>query len=375
MYQCRCPQGGREVMRTRYATTKQMRALSYQEPPHTLSREGRARLYWIEWHRSHGENKSLTCRHMLSYGKSLIHSRHWSKLHVSHSLRDGISRPTFNKWLTRYDHRHLKSLESHPKRPQRVRRPEWSTEDVLAVLEQRRQFPTWGKKKLVVMLRRNGWTLSQSTLGRILSYLLHSGQLHFHCRQVQMHYRKTNRPWAIRKPKDYGAKAPGDILQIDTVDLRPIPGVVLKQLSAVDVVSRWSALEVKSCATARVTRDSMKSMLGRIPFTVRAIQIDGGSEFMSEFEEFCFLEKLPLYVLPPHSPKLNGRVERFNRTSREEFHQCTSADATVAALRVAALEWEKIYNTVRPHEALGQLTPAQFLSTIQINKEDSICHV
>ena len=246
--------------RTRYATTTQMRALSYQEPPHTLSREGRARLYWIEWYRAHKENKSLTCRHF------------------------SISRPTLDKWLSRYNHRHLKSLESRPKRPCRVRKPEWSTEAVLAVLDKRKQFPRWGKKKLVVLLRRDGWTLSQSTVGRILRHLLHSGQLHFHCRQVQARYRQNPRPWAVHKPKDYGAEGPGDILQIDTVDLRPVPGVVLKQLSAIDVVSRWSALEVKSRATARVTKDSIKAMLCRIPFPVKAIQIDGGSEFMAEFD-------------------------------------------------------------------------------------------
>jgi transposase InsO family protein len=322
-----------------------MRSLSYQDPPHTLSQAGRARLYWIEWHKAHGENKSLTCR------------------------RFGISRPTFTKWLNRYDCRHLKTLESHPKRPYRVRRPEWSTDAVLAVLELRKRFPRWGKKKLTVLLKRAGWALSQSTVGRILTHLRRSGQLHFHCRQVQMRWRKTNRPWAVRKPKDFGAQLPGDIVQIDTVDLRPLPGVILKQLSATDVVSRWSGVGVASRATARTTRDSFKKILDRFPFPVRGVQIDGGSEFMAEFEAFCAAERLDLFLLPPHSPKLNGRVERFNRTSREEFHECATADATVAALQPAALEWEQIYNTVRPHEALGLKTPAEFLNSLGLYPE------
>src|ERR1019366_6627776 len=199
MYQSRCPQGGREAMRTRYATTTQMRALSYQEPPHTLSRKGRARLQMIAWHDAHRGNKSLPARHF------------------------GVTRATLYKWLSRYDKRHLKSLESRSNRPQRVRQPEWSTEAVVAVLELRKRFPRWGKKKLTVLLKRAGWALSQSTVGRILAHLLHSGQLHFHCRQVQMRWRKVNRPWAVRKPKDFGARLPSDILQIDTVDLRPVP--------------------------------------------------------------------------------------------------------------------------------------------------------
>jgi putative transposase len=257
MYKCRCPQGRRETaMKLKYTTTNRMRGLAAKNPPHSLSKAGKARLQWILWYEAHGFNKSLTARHFY------------------------ITRATLTKWLNRYDPRHLKTLEANSSTPVKIRRPEWNTADVLAVLEKRRQFPVWGKKKLVVMLRELGWSWSESTVGRILAYLLHSGQLHFHCRQVQMRYRKTNRPWAVRKPRDYGAKFPGDILQIDTVDLRPIPGVILKQLSAVDVVSRWSALEVKSRATARVTRDSMKAMLARIPFTVKAIQIDEGSEFI-----------------------------------------------------------------------------------------------
>jgi putative transposase len=80
-------------------------------------------------------------------------------------------------------------------------------------------------------------------------------------------------------------------------------------------------------------------------------------------------------VLPPHSPKLNGRVERFNRTSREEFHECSSEDTTVAALGQAAREWEQIYNTIRPHESLGQQTPLEFLSQYQIHPEVTQCQL
>ena len=121
-------------------------------------------------------------------------------------------------------------------------------------------------------------------------------------------------------------------------------------------------MEVKSRATARTTKDSIAAILERIPFSIKAIQIDGGSEFMSEFEEYCKEQELRLFVLPPHSPKLNGRVERFNRTSREEFHECSEVDTTVVAMNRAAREWEAVYNTIRPHEALGQLTPQEFLN-------------
>jgi len=43
-----------------------------------------------------------------------------------------------------------------------------------------------------------------------------------------------------------------------------------------------------------------------MPFTIRAIQVDGDSEFEAVFEEECLRRDIKLFVLPPRSPKLNG---------------------------------------------------------------------
>jgi putative transposase len=56
--------------------------------------------------------------------------------------------------------------------------------------------------------------------------------------------------------------------------------------------------------------------------------------------------------LPPRSPKLNGHVERAQRTHTEEFCGVMDTCFDIAELAQALLEWEKIYNTVRPHQAL-----------------------
>lgn len=47
-----------------------------------------------------------------------------------------------------------------------------------------------------------------------------------------------------------------------------------------------------------------------MPDLIKAIQIDGGSQFMAESETACKDAGLALNVLPPRSPKLNGAVER-----------------------------------------------------------------
>jgi transposase InsO family protein len=76
-------------------------------------------------------------------------------------------------------------------------------------------------------------------------------------------------------------------------------------------------------------------------------------------------------VLPPNSPKLNGRVERSHRTHEEEFYECYDGDLRLEELRPALLAWETVYNHVRPHQALGQLTPKTWLERHQKQKTDS----
>ena len=240
--------------------------------------------------------------------------------------------------------------------------PTWSPELVEAVQKLREQYPRWGKDKLVILIGEQGFVPSASTVGRILRRLKDRGVLREPLSRARpVRKRGPKRPYAARKPRGYEAKEPGDIVEVDTLDIRPLPGVVLKQLTARDIVSRWDVIEVHSRATANMAAGFLDSLEARMPFPIRAIQVDGGSEFMGQFEKECQRRKILLFVLPPRSPKLNGHVERANRTHSEEFYEVVDSDFTVADLTPKLLEWEQVYNTVRPHQALGYLTPLQFL--------------
>ena len=99
-----------------------------------------------------------------------------------------------------------------------------------------------------------------------------------------------------------------------------------------------------------------------MPFPIRAIQVDGGSEYEAEFERECERLGILLFVLPPRSPKLNGQVERAHRTHTEAFYEVAELSWTVSELRPRLLAWEKVYNTLRPHQALGYRTPMEVVS-------------
>ena len=183
------------------------------------------------------------------------------------------------------------------------------------------------------------------------------------------------RPYATRKPKDYVAKEPGDIVQLDTLDVRPLPGVVLKHFTARDMVSRWDVIAVYSQATATNAAHFLDTLERRSPFPLKAIQVDGGSEFEAVFEQECQRCNIKLFVLPPRSPRLNGHVERAHRTHAEEFYEVTDSSFEIADLRDELLEWERIYNTIRPHQALGYLTPLKFLEQWKHHqRKEVMCH-
>ena len=158
------------------------------------------------------------------------------------------------------------------------------------------------------------------------------------------------------------------------MDLRPVPGLVLKPFTARDVVSRWDVIEVHRRATSRAAAAFLDTLQQRMPFPIRAIPVDGGSEFAAVFEQACQQRGLRLLVLPPRSPQLNSHVERANRTHAEAFYEVTAGSLQIPQLNQEHREWERTYNTVRPHQALGYLTPLQFLAQSPSQRKDLQCH-
>ena len=302
-----------------------------------LSRTAHARLTWMDFYRRH-RNAALTCR------------------------RFGLSRKTFYRWWRRYDPHDLTTLEGRSHRPHRRRQPTWTPQLADRVLALRRQYPRWGKDKLAVLLAREGRRVSVSMVGRILTRLKQRGVLHEPPRlRARFLRRARGRRYAVRKPRAWTVRRPGDLVEVDTLELRPLPGVVLKQFTARDVVSRWDVLEAHGRATSALAAQFLNTLLERMPFPLRALQVDGGSEFAAEFEQACRQRGLRLFVLPPRSPKLNGAVERAQRTHTEEFYEVSACSLELEALNRELRAWEHIYNTVRPHQALGYLTPQEFL--------------
>ncbi|MDD5510340.1 MAG: hypothetical protein PHI12_06005 [Dehalococcoidales bacterium] len=223
----------------------------------------------------------------------------------------------------------------------------------------REEYPRWGKDKLVVLLRCEEFACSASTVGRISHKLKERGILKEPIpNHISARKRQRQRPYVLRKPKDYLAEEPGDIVEVDTLDVRPLPGVILKHFTARDIISRWDVLEAHSRATSNIVSGFIDILLKRMPFPVKAIQVDGGPDFQDTFEEECQRIGIKLFVLPPRLPRLNNGVERAHITHTEEFYEVAESSFDVAELNNELLERERIHHEVRPNQALGYLTPS-----------------
>jgi len=217
-----------------------------------LSRKAKTRLKWFDYAKSY--RVSVTCRHF------------------------GIARSTYYEWKKRYRPDDLTTLEDRSSRPRRCRGRQWTAIQVEAVRRVREAHPRWGKAKLAVVLARKGVGVSASTVGRILAHLKARRVLVEPKRVRAFPHARHPRPYATRRPKGAPvAAAPGDLVQLDTVQLRPVANVVRYQFTAVDVVSRSGVVGVHTVATATTATAFLATLRARFPFPVRTLQVDGGA--------------------------------------------------------------------------------------------------
>lgn len=315
----------------------------------TLSKAAKQRLKWIVFYETHSSNARLTCRHF------------------------GISPDVFYRWKKRFRPGHLVSLEDDTtnRRPKHVRKPNTDPLTVLRIKQLREQYPRWGKKKLHALLVDEGYHVSQPTVGRTLSRLRAAGRLDeppIVTAKLSGKKRRSisKRIYAKRRDWAYIPKVAGDLAQVDTLHIMQLQGGKRYQFTASDYVGKFTARTAASHVTSTSASSILDAMEQRWPVKLKAIQVDGGSEFMKVFEAACQQRGIKLYVLPPHSPKLNGVVERMNRTSREEVYDLGLHDLlSISEHNKLLEEQDYIYNHIRPHETLGLQAPSKYYESIK----------
>jgi transposase InsO family protein len=225
----------------------------------------------------------------------------------------------------------------------------------------------WGRAKITVKLLEQGFKVSEATVGRIIAHLVARAVVEpvpTIRRAAKTQRWNARRRFAERLPKHLKADEPGQIVQLDTVYVTIAPGRHVKHFTAYDPVAKWTVAKAYERATATSAALFLDKIVADMPFSVSAIQVDGGSEFMTA----CRTRHIRLYVLPPKSPELNGAVERCNSTWRYEFYALYDLPDRLDQLNPLLDAFQHRYNHYRPHGALGGKTPAQYLQHRQANE-------
>jgi putative transposase len=274
----------------------------------------------------------------------------------------GFSRPTYyrmKKNLNNLD----QGIAPPSKRPKSVNKRRWGEPQLQLVLKVRRENPTYGKEKIAVILKRDhAQTISESTVGRILNHLKDKGLIIKSASALRAKRKRKfkghAKPWGF---KDYKTMEMGERVQIDHMTVTK-NSTGFKHFQAWERKSKFIGAQVYSNAKSSSAKRFVMDLVRKAPFKILSIQVDGGSEFMDEFEEACAKLGIPLIVLPPKKPTYNGGVERGNRTFREEFYGRPDLLAdSIGAMRYELSKAVQKYNSYRPHRNLKGFTPLQYI--------------
>lgn len=254
--------------------------------------------------------------------------------------RCGISRPTLRKWFRRYQENGLEGLKDQSRRPHTSPNSKVGSKEELLIIGLRNKRNLGARRIQNELNREYDLSLSLATIHKVLTK--HSVKPIKRPRKKKSEFIRYQRP------------IPGDRVQMDTTKI--VPGIY--QFTAIDDCSRFRVLGVYSRATAANTLDFIDRVVEEMPFPIERVQTDRGREFFAVKVQ----EKLMAYGIKfrpnrPAAPHLNGKVERSQRTDKEEFY--ATVNLNLEELVISIHEWQHYYNWQRAHGSLKGKTPLE----------------
>ncbi len=211
----------------------------------------------------------------------------------------------------------------------------------------------YGYRRLTVLLRREGWKVNAKRVYRLYR------EEHLQVRTAK----RTKCPAQARVPL-LGATRPNQRWSMDFVSDRLADGRWFRILTVVDQCTR-------ECLFAYADRsqsgDKVVLQMRRLVAlrgAPESITTDNGGEFAGRaMETWAYQTGVSLDFIRPGKPVENGYIESFNGRLRDE---CLNGEIffDLADAREKLDHWRRDYNERRPHSALEDRAPAEFLRTL-----------
>ena len=269
---------------------------------------------------------------------------------ISHlARRFAISRKTAHKWLAR--DRGGQPVSDSPRTPHSSPRRA-SPELEARALALRRQYPTWGGRKLRVLLRDQSPGTPPPSASTITATLRRHGRL------------DGPRAGQPRDWQRFEHPAPNDLWQMDfNGHFALADGRRCHPLTILDDHSRF-VLGLVPCAdeTTETVQKALGTIFARYGVPERMLTDNGppwgdaGGQLYTRLAVWLMERGIRVSHGRPYHPQTQGKDERFHRTLKDELlARTTFTDFDDCRVRFA--EWLTTDNTVRPHESVGLEPP------------------
>lgn len=231
-----------------------------------------------------------------------------------------------------------------------------------AMRELSAQHPRFGYRRIQVFLARRGFSMSADRAHRI-----------WRKAGLQVPRRRPRRRVATGRPRPLPAAGPNEVWAYDFVFDACANGQQLKCLTVIDEFTREClAIEVAGSIRSGRVIETLSKLIS-VRGAPRYLRSDNGPEFVSR-AVLQWLHEAGVETAPiaPGKPWQNGSNESFNGKFRDECLGMQWFKNRIDA-KVAIEDWRQLYNEVRPHSSLENLTPAEYARKISTrNSEQAV---
>ena len=275
-----------------------------------------------------------------------------------------IGKSTLYDWKKKYEKSNKKLISLVPKKtkPKRFRCMTTDYRLVEFIKSFRKQYGNIGREKIKVFLDQYAKEINISSISsRTISKVIKRKNL-FNFNKKNIKKRKTRfKKYRVKKsPK---VNQPG-FIEVDCIIVY-INGIRHNFVSIIDIYTKVVYVKKIKTISSLQTTLALKEFQQFYYYKIKTIQTDNGSEFFLHFHQYLVDNTIKHQFTYPRSPKINGVVERFNRTIQEEFINRNDEiyyDLDKFEIKLKSyLNW---YNYKRPHASLNYLSPMQFIKTI-----------
>ena len=296
-----------------------------------------------------------------------------------------VSRSTVYGWKSKLKKSggKLSSLRAESKTPKTRRRRVVKQEHIDLIRDYRHEHPGVDKVTIksvldAVCIATGINTISESTIGRIISELKENGKIPnyqfkttINGRTGELKARGTTKKEKKLRIKDYKAKEPGDLVQIDAITIF-INGIRRYLITALDIKTRFSFAYCYKTLSSNTAKDFMIRFQKVAPFAIAHIQTDNGSEFHKCFRDYIKSQNIVHFYNYPRQPKMNSFIERFNRTIQDQHVSWHMSDLEEPdEFNQGLMKYLIWYNTEKAHRGIGKVPPLQYYINNYIQPEKS----